>query len=167
MIFPPLGDGRNPTVREISMMHMSSQRTREFWTYLHDQVELHEQAYFQSLYDPGYQAEMKAAAEAYDWLAKEFSLCFATAVSTIGGSEGGLTAQETSQFLQLLDQKIQHFTCAGEQIQCHKHEALVNAHNSEYCHAWRMYQAMENLTEGETAAYRNSRERFLSMLGEG
>ena len=146
------------------MMHMSSQLTKEFWTYLHDQVELHEQAYFQAMYDAGYQAEMKAAAETYDWLAKEFSLCFATATSPIGGMQGELTAQETSQFLQLLDQKIQHFTLAGEQIERQKLEALAEAHDSEYYPVRRMSRAMEKRTEGETRAYRNSRERFLNML---
>ena len=149
------------------MMHMSSQLTREFWTYLHDQVELHEQAYFQTMYDPGYQEEMKAAAEAYDWLVKEFSLCFATAVSTIGGIEDGLTAQEISQFLQLLDQKLQHFTSAQEQIQQQKHQALAKAHDSQYYPVRRRYPALENLTEAETTAYRNSREHFLNLLEEG
>jgi hypothetical protein len=148
------------------MTQMSSQLTREFWTYLHDQVELHQEAYFQTIYDPEYKAEMKATAEMYDWLAKEFSLCFATATSTIGGIDGGLTAQETSQFLQLLDQKIQHFIFAGEQIQRQKQEALAQAHEWEYHGLRRAYQAMENLTERETTVYRNSRERFLNMLEE-
>jgi hypothetical protein len=146
---------------------MSSQRTREFRAYLHDQVELHEQEYFQTVHDHACQDEMRAAAETYDWLAKEFSLCFATAVSAVGGMEAELIAQGTSEFLHLLDQKIQHFTSAQEQIRRKKQEALAKAHGWEYYQVRRIYMEMENLTECELAAYRNSRERFLSMLGEG
>ena len=149
------------------MMPMSSQLTREYWTYLHDQAEWHEQAYFQTMYDLGYKEEMKVAAETYDWLAKEFSLCFARAVSTLRGMEAGLTAQEVSQFLHLLDQKIEHFTFAQEQVQCQKQDALANPRDPEYSRAWRIYKALENRTESERTAYRNSRERFLKMLEEG
>ena len=148
-------------------MHMSSQLTREYWTYLHDQAELHEQEYFQMIYNPAYQDEMKATAETYDWLAKEFSLCFTPAVDAVHGSQGGLTAQETSQILQFLDQKIQHFTSAQEQIQRQKEAELARVHGWQYYRVRRMYHAMENRTERETGAYRNSRERFLSMLEEG
>ena len=121
------------------MKQMSSRLTREFWTYLHDQTELHEQAYCQTFYDHADQDEMRAAAETYDWLAKDFSLCFATAVSAVGGIEGGLTAEGTSEFLNHLGQKIQHFTLGQEQLQQKKQEALAKTLDLEYYHVRRMY----------------------------
>ena len=143
---------------------MSSQLTRKYWAYLHDQVEYHERECCQAIYNHPYQDEMRVAAETYDWLAKEFSLCFATAVSAVGGMEDGLNAEETSEFLQRLDQKIEHFTLAQEQLQHKKQAALTAAHDWEYHQVRRTYQEMENLTERETAAYRNSRQQFLRLL---
>ncbi|HLO17824.1 MAG TPA: hypothetical protein VK206_23540 [Anaerolineales bacterium] len=146
------------------MKPMSSQLTREFWRYLQDQVELHEQAYCQTIHDHAYRDEMRAAAETYGWLAKEFSIIFPTAVSGAGKIEDVLTAEGTSEFLNLLDQKIQHFTFAQEQTQHKKQEALAQAPGWEYYHVRRIYNEMGNLLERESTAYRDSRERFLSIL---
>jgi hypothetical protein len=146
------------------MKHMSSQRTRTFWTYLHDQAEFHEQEFFQAIYDHAYQDEMRAAAETYDWLAKEFSLCLATPVSAAGGMEGSLTAEETNQFLHHLDQKIQTFVLGQEKLEQKKQEALAKAHGWDYYQVKRIYQEIENVAECELTAYRNSRAQLLSML---
>ncbi|HLO31621.1 MAG TPA: hypothetical protein VK249_20885 [Anaerolineales bacterium] len=141
------------------MKQMSSQLTREYWTYLQDQVESHEQAYFQATNDHAYRDELRASAETYDWLAKEFSLAFST--------EGGQTAEGTREFLNLLDQKIQHFVSAQEQTRRKKQAALAKAPAVEYHPIRRMYQEMENRLGCELTAYRDSREHFLSILVEG
>ena len=148
------------------MKHMSSRLTREFWTYLQDQAELHEQAYCQTICDQAYRDEMRAAAETYDWLAKEFLLSFATTVSAGSARENGLTAEETSQFLHHLDQKIQHFALGQEKLQQNRQQALAKALDWDYSRVRRIYREMENVTACELAAYRNSRAQFLNMLEE-
>jgi hypothetical protein len=157
----------NGNLKETSMKQISSQRTKQIWTYLQDQVEIHEQAYFQAGNDYAYKNEMRAAAETYAWLAKEFSILFPTATSSADNGEDGLPAERTSQFLNLLDRKIEHFASAQEQSRCKKQEALAQTPDLEYSHIRRIYREMENLLGCELAAYRDSRERVLSLLEKG
>jgi hypothetical protein len=149
------------------MKQISSQLTKQIWTYLQDQVEIHEQAYFQAGNDCAYQNEMRAAAETYDWLAKEFSIIFPTAISTADNCEDGLPAERTSRFLNLLDWKIEYFASAQEQSRRKEQEALAQTPDSEYSPVRRIYREMENLLGCELAAYRDSRERVLSLLEKG
>jgi hypothetical protein len=149
------------------MKQMSSHLTKQIWTYLQDQVEYHERAYFQAANDYAYRDEMRAAAETYDWLAKEFSILFPTAIGAAHNGEDKLPAERTGEFLNLLDRKIEHFALAQEQYRRKKQEALAQTPDAEYYPVRRIYREMEDLLERELAAYRDSRERVLSLLEKG
>jgi hypothetical protein len=149
------------------MKQMSSHLTKQIWTYLQDQVEYHEQAYCQAVHDYAYKDEMRAAAETYDWLAKEFSILFPAAIGAADNYEDELPAERTGEFLHLLDRKIEHFAIAQEQCRRKKQEALAQTPDAESYHVRRIYREMENRLERESAAYRDSRERVLSLLEKG
>jgi hypothetical protein len=148
------------------MKSMSSWQAREFWEYLHAQAESYKQSYLKGG-DHAYQDEMRAASETYDWLTKEFSSCLGAPVSPSSDILGGLSAEGASEFLHLLDQEIQRYTSLQEQTQRQKQEALAKANDLEYYHVKRIYKETEHRMERTSTAYRNSRERFLSILEEG
>jgi hypothetical protein len=144
------------------MKAISSQQAREFWTHLHDQAESYEQLYLKGGHH-AYKDEMRAAAETYDWLLKQFSRFFAPAVNVAGDIRRGLTAEGASEFLHLMDQEIQRYTSLQEQSQRQKQEALAKANDLEYYHVKRIYKETEHRMERISTAYRDSRERFVSI----
>jgi hypothetical protein len=153
-------------MNKMSMKGMSLQRSREFWTYLHDQAELKIQAFISTPAGSSYKSEMRAEAETYQEISKKLSTNFAHPITNPSDIRHGLTEEQITGFLAYLDERTIALETALQETQRKRQEALAGLNDTEYFRARRIYKEMENLENCQISVFENARQTFMRILQE-
>jgi hypothetical protein len=154
-------------MKEMALKEMSLPQAVEFWTYLHNQVELKIEAFLDTPSGSSYKDEMRAEAETYQELAEKFSRNFEQSITSAEDIPHGLTAEQAAGFLGYLDERIIERNAGLEKTQGKKQEALDRAQSAEYYRVKSIYKDMENLKKCQINVIEKSRKSFMSILQEG